>query len=44
MTHVRLKNVNVSIPIYDSHALRLIRLPSFSNVGSAPTRQAVPTA
>ncbi|WP_235884416.1 ABC transporter ATP-binding protein [Bradyrhizobium frederickii] len=32
MTHVRLKNVNVSIPIYDSHALRLIRLPSFSNV------------
>ncbi|CAN7386419.1 ATP-binding cassette domain-containing protein [Bradyrhizobium sp. LjRoot220] len=36
MTHVRLKNVNVSIPIYDSHALRLIRLPSFSNakVGS----------
>lgn len=36
MAHVRLKNVNVSIPIYDSHALRLIRLPSFSNarVGS----------
>ncbi|MBR0781115.1 ABC transporter ATP-binding protein [Bradyrhizobium iriomotense] len=32
MTYVRLKNVNVSIPIYDSHALRLIRLPSFSNV------------
>jgi ABC-type polysaccharide/polyol phosphate transport system ATPase subunit len=32
MTHVRLKNVNVSIPIYDSHALRLIRLPSFSDV------------
>src|SRR5213075_1253320 len=32
MTHVRLKNVNVSIPIYDSHALRLIRLPSFSGV------------
>ncbi|WP_439409320.1 ABC transporter ATP-binding protein [Bradyrhizobium sp. DASA03076] len=32
MTHVRLKNVNVSIPIYDSHALRLIRMPSFSNV------------
>jgi ABC-type polysaccharide/polyol phosphate transport system ATPase subunit len=36
MTHVRLKNVNVSIPIYDSHALRLIRLPSFhdARVGS----------
>jgi ABC-type polysaccharide/polyol phosphate transport system ATPase subunit len=32
MTHVRLKDVNVSIPIYDSHALRLIRLPSFSGV------------
>ena len=32
MTHVRLKDVNVSIPIYDSHALRLIRLPSFSDV------------
>ena len=32
MTHVRLKNVNVSLPIYDSHALRLIRLPSFSDV------------
>jgi ABC-type polysaccharide/polyol phosphate transport system ATPase subunit len=32
MTHVRLNNVDVSIPIYDSHALRLIRLPSFSNV------------
>jgi ABC-type polysaccharide/polyol phosphate transport system ATPase subunit len=30
MTHVHLKNVDVSIPIYDSHALRLIRLPSFS--------------
>ena len=29
MTYVHLKNVNVSIPIYDSHALRLIRLPAF---------------
>ena len=29
MTLVRLKNVNVRIPIYDSHALRLIRLPAF---------------
>ena len=28
MTHIRLENVNVEIPIYDSHALRLIRLPS----------------
>ena len=27
MTHIRLKNVNVEIPIYDSSALRLIRLP-----------------
>jgi ABC-type polysaccharide/polyol phosphate transport system ATPase subunit len=32
MTHVHLKNVNVSIPIYDSHSLRLIRLPSFKTV------------
>ena len=31
MTYVRLKNVNVSIPVYDSHALRLITLPSFRN-------------
>jgi ABC-2 type transport system ATP-binding protein/lipopolysaccharide transport system ATP-binding protein len=29
MTHVRLRDVNVRIPIYDSHALRLLRLPSF---------------
>jgi len=29
MTHVHLKDVNVSIPVYDSHSLRLIRLPSF---------------
>jgi ABC-type polysaccharide/polyol phosphate transport system ATPase subunit len=29
MTYVRLKNVDVSIPIYDSHALRLITMPSF---------------
>ena len=31
MTYVHLKNVNVSIPIYDSHALRLITLPAFRN-------------
>ena len=29
MTYVHLKNVDVSIPVYDSHALRLIRLPAF---------------
>ena len=29
MTHVRLDRANVAIPVYDSHALRLIRLPSF---------------
>lgn len=29
MAHVRIKNVNVEIPIYTSRALRLIRLPSF---------------
>ena len=32
MTYVHLKDVNVSIPVYDSHALRLITLPSFRNV------------
>src|SRR5690349_5874558 len=31
MTHVRLRNVNVRIPIYDAHALRLLRLPSFGD-------------
>jgi ABC-type polysaccharide/polyol phosphate transport system ATPase subunit len=31
--HVRLRNVNVSIPIYDSHSLRLIRLPSLAKAG-----------
>lgn len=37
MTYVRLSNVNVEIPVYDSHALRLIRLPSFqlTRVGTA---------
>jgi ABC-type polysaccharide/polyol phosphate transport system ATPase subunit len=30
MTSVKLSNVNVRIPIYDSHGLRLIKLPSFS--------------
>jgi homopolymeric O-antigen transport system ATP-binding protein len=36
MTHVHLKDVSVSIPVYDSHSLRLIRLPSFTGtrVGS----------
>ena len=36
MSRVQLTNVNVSIPIYDSHALRLIRIPSFhrSSVGT----------
>lgn len=29
MTHVRLTKANVEIPVYDSHALRLIKLPSF---------------
>ena len=29
MTSVRLNGVSVQIPIYDSHSLRLIRLPSF---------------
>ena len=29
MTYIHLKDVDVSIPVYDSHALRLIRLPSF---------------
>jgi ABC-type polysaccharide/polyol phosphate transport system ATPase subunit len=36
MTYVRLHDVNVEIPIYDSQSLRLIRLPSFrlANVGT----------
>ena len=36
MTAVRLKNVDVHIPIYDSHSRRLIRLPSckFAKVGA----------
>jgi ABC-type polysaccharide/polyol phosphate transport system ATPase subunit len=29
MTHVRLTKANVEVPLYDSHALRLIKLPSF---------------
>lgn len=32
MAHIRLKNVNLNIPVYDSNALRLFRLPS---IGSA---------
>ena len=36
MTHVRLNQVNVRIPIYDSQGLRLLRLPFFkeSRVGT----------
>jgi ABC-2 type transport system ATP-binding protein/lipopolysaccharide transport system ATP-binding protein len=30
MTRIRLSNVSVRLPIYDSHSLRLIRLPSFA--------------
>src|SRR6266487_2828546 len=29
MTYVRLTRANVEVPVYDSHALRLIRLPLF---------------
>jgi ABC-type polysaccharide/polyol phosphate transport system ATPase subunit len=29
MTHIRLINANVQVPLYDSHALRLIKVPSF---------------
>jgi ABC-type polysaccharide/polyol phosphate transport system ATPase subunit len=29
MTYIRLTKTNVEVPVYDSHALRLIRLPSF---------------
>jgi ABC-2 type transport system ATP-binding protein/lipopolysaccharide transport system ATP-binding protein len=29
MTRIQLRNVSVRLPIYDSHSLRLIRLPSF---------------
>ena len=29
MTYVRLTKANVEVPVYDSHALRLIKLPSF---------------
>ncbi|HZT25731.1 MAG TPA: ABC transporter ATP-binding protein [Pseudolabrys sp.] len=36
MTYVRLSKANVEIPVYDSHSLRLIKLPSFrrSKVGT----------
>lgn len=42
MAYVRLENVNVEIPIYDSHALRLIRLPSFrlAKVGTSTVSHA----
>jgi ABC-type polysaccharide/polyol phosphate transport system ATPase subunit len=41
MTHISLKNVNVQIPVYDSHGLRLIKLPSFgrARVGTNTTSQ-----
>jgi homopolymeric O-antigen transport system ATP-binding protein len=41
MTYVHIKDVNVEIPIYDSHALRLIRLPSFhlARVGTSTVSQ-----
>jgi ABC-type polysaccharide/polyol phosphate transport system ATPase subunit len=29
MTYIRLTNANVQVPLYDSHALRLIKMPSF---------------
>jgi ABC-2 type transport system ATP-binding protein/lipopolysaccharide transport system ATP-binding protein len=36
MVHVRIKNIDVKIPIYDANAQRLIRLPTFglARVGS----------
>jgi ABC-type polysaccharide/polyol phosphate transport system ATPase subunit len=41
MTYVRLTNANVEIPVYDSHALRLIKLPSFrrAKVGTSTVSQ-----
>jgi ABC-type polysaccharide/polyol phosphate transport system ATPase subunit len=41
MTYVQIKDANVEIPIYDSHALRLIRLPSFARarVGTSTVSQ-----
>jgi ABC-2 type transport system ATP-binding protein/lipopolysaccharide transport system ATP-binding protein len=41
MTRIRLQNVNVRIPIYDSHGLRLIKLPTFghSKVGTNTASQ-----
>jgi ABC-2 type transport system ATP-binding protein/lipopolysaccharide transport system ATP-binding protein len=29
MSHISLKNAGVQLPVYDSHSLRLLRLPSF---------------
>jgi homopolymeric O-antigen transport system ATP-binding protein len=41
MTFVRLTKANVEIPVYDSHALRLIKLPSFrrAKVGTSTVSQ-----
>jgi homopolymeric O-antigen transport system ATP-binding protein len=37
VTYIRIKDADIEIPIYDSHALRLIKLPSFrtAKVGSS---------
>ena len=42
MTYVRLAHVDVQLPLYDSHSLRLIRLPAFgrANVGTRTVSQA----
>jgi ABC-type polysaccharide/polyol phosphate transport system ATPase subunit len=41
MTRVRMKEINVEIPLYDSHALRLVKLPSFrlAKVGTSTVTQ-----
>ena len=38
MAHIRLKNVNLSIPIYEGSARRLLRLPSFGKAGVGSRR------
>ena len=44
MAYIHLKDVDVSIPVYDSHALRLIRLPSFRDARVGTDTPAGPTA
>jgi ABC-type polysaccharide/polyol phosphate transport system ATPase subunit len=41
MSHVHIRDANIEIPIYDSHALRLIRLPAFrlAKVGTPTVSQ-----